>query len=63
MAKEENVEKTLWVKPQLVVVTRGRPEEAVLEACKAEKAGAAFEVATGCYCQQGCAPCETIASS
>jgi hypothetical protein len=27
-------EKKLWVKPQLVVVGRGRPEESVLAVCK-----------------------------
>jgi hypothetical protein len=27
-------EKKLWVKPQLVVVGRGRPEESVLTVCK-----------------------------
>lgn len=28
------VEKRLWARPELIVLTRARPEEAVLQACK-----------------------------
>lgn len=28
------MEKNMWEKPQMVVLTRGKPEEAVLAACK-----------------------------
>ena len=30
----EKKDKVKWIKPQLVVIGRGRPEERVLEACK-----------------------------
>jgi hypothetical protein len=32
-------EKKEWVKPELIVLARTRPEEAVLLACKAEESG------------------------
>ena len=34
MDKDTKVEKRPWSKPELIVLLRGRPEEAVLLACK-----------------------------
>jgi hypothetical protein len=32
-----------WSRPELIVLVRGKPEEAVLDACKTELAGGAYE--------------------
>lgn len=34
MDKDRKIEKRPWTKPELIVLLRGRPEEAVLLACK-----------------------------
>ena len=34
MDKDRKIEKRPWTKPELIVLLRGRPEEAVLRACK-----------------------------
>ncbi len=42
--------KKVWTKPQLIVVVRGRPEEAVLLACKTNMSGgpSAFPCTSRC---------------
>lgn len=37
-----------WTEPKLLVLTRGRPEEAVLEVCKNHDGG--YTTDTGSYC-------------
>ena len=34
MDRDRKIEKRPWTKPELIVLLRGRPEEAVLLACK-----------------------------
>ena len=40
------MDKEMWLKPRLVVIVRGKPEEAVLEACKTARFGAVADIAT-----------------
>jgi len=51
-----------WEKPKLVVLSRGRPEEHVLEACKSSKGGKPGSADGSCYktCND---PCYNTASS
>ena len=51
-----------WSKPKLIVLFRGRPEEAVLAACKDGAGNAAGAVETQCNTDT-CADCVTIAGS
>jgi hypothetical protein len=57
--------KKAWQKPQLVVLTRGKPEEAVLDACKVfPQVGAIASIFA--WCAQdlgGCVDCSTVAAS
>ena len=48
-----------WSRPELIVLVRGKPEEAVLGACKAES----LDTSYGAY-QGGCnvTPCNSCAS-
>lgn len=46
--------KKVWVKPVLIVIGRGKPEESVLEACKnAQKTGAGAST-PGCLSISSC---------
>lgn len=40
MKKETKVEKKQWQKPELIVLTRSKPEEAVLGVCKSGQSNA-----------------------
>jgi len=55
--------KKAWVTPELIVLVRSKPEEAVLEACKYWEIGGSNQaVASGC--SQGCVyPCTDQLSS
>ena len=44
--------KMQWTKPQLIVLTRGTPEESVLTHCK--RIGFAGEVTAQAFGQEGC---------
>jgi hypothetical protein len=37
--KEDDMDKKVWQKPELIVLVRSRPEEAVLENCKLSTQG------------------------
>ena len=54
-----------WSKPELIVLVKGKPEEAVLAACKT--AGSSGPNANFDFCVNasgaGCGTCETISSS
>ena len=53
-----------WSKPELVVIARSQPEEAVLTACKGDGAITNAGGKNGdCFSQTGHAPCVNIASS
>ena len=60
--------KKTWLKPELVILVRGRPEEYVLGACKgpmAPEAGAT-EIQVNSFCLENmvhCEPCDGAASS
>lgn len=45
--------KKAWKKPELIVLVRGRPEEAVLETCKSGSAGGPGN-ANNCRSGGGC---------
>ena len=50
MSGDKKVEKKVWQKPELVILTRSTPEEAVLTACKL--GGATTGPTTGVACSQ-----------
>lgn len=52
-----------WKKPQLIVMVRSNPEEAVLGACKGTNAVGSSPSAGACTSSGGALPCDTVASS
>lgn len=50
MSKENMAQKKLWQKPELIVLVRSKPEEAVLAACKKT-------TGTGVTTRRGAATC------
>ncbi len=52
------IEKKEWKKPALLVLVRGRPEEAILDACNTESGGGPMDIwdvcgwkaTESCYC-------------
>jgi hypothetical protein len=48
----------VWKKPKLVVLFRGRPEEAVLQGCKSPSAGGQY--AARCTIGGGWAQCNAV---
>ena len=60
------MDKKVWIKPELVSLTRCKPEEAVLSACKFwSSSGDPTTYCTGCLQQENgqCTWCEQHASS
>jgi hypothetical protein len=58
--------KKAWVTPELIVLVRSKPDEAVLEACKGAASGGPSEFYAGDACAglaPGCAVCLVIAAS
>jgi hypothetical protein len=55
----------VWVKPELIILVRSKPEEAVLGSCKATTGGSDFGVTnSGCYFTLAiCLQCDVFASS
>jgi hypothetical protein len=52
--------KKQWVKPELIVLARGRPEEAVLKNCKGpSKSGDYASKQSGCNDNNSCGNCDT----
>lgn len=53
-------EKKLWAEPELIVLVRNKPEEAVLTACKANLSGSGADANAGAcgsagqFCVAGC---------
>jgi hypothetical protein len=41
--------KKVWVEPELIVLVRNKPEEAVLEGCKASVGAGTWFANNGCY--------------
>jgi hypothetical protein len=54
------LEKKAWVTPELIVLLRGRPEEAVLYACKGGYRAAAPSNTFGSCWGAGCAMCSEL---
>jgi hypothetical protein len=52
-----------WKKPELVVLVRSRPEEAVLAACKASGGGAGAVGPNGSNCARPAPGCVIVAAS
>jgi hypothetical protein len=48
----------VWKKPKLIVLVRGRPEEAVLQACKSDSVGGPG--GGSCAVGNGYAPCSAV---
>lgn len=62
------MEKKTWIKPELNVLVRSKPEESILTACKTGSVGAAYNNTAGAcnhYFNNWpyCARCDAIASS
>ena len=55
-------EKKPWVKPQLIILGRGTPEENVLAACKGAPSEHLPGMGTG-HCEPGGVPCILVAST
>jgi hypothetical protein len=57
-------EKEKWQNPELIVLVRGRPEEAVLSACKGELPGGYNDQAGACLVGAlACDVCEVLGAS
>ena len=53
--------KKSWSNPELIVLVRGKPEEAVLGGCKDETSSGNQNSHDGCYSfDDGCEYCESI---
>ncbi len=53
-----------WTKPELLVLVRNKPEEAVLVICKFSGGGVPTSQAGGCMREfYGCSNCDTIGTS
>jgi len=66
MNKESRPEKKAWQKPELTVLVRSEPEEAVLAGCKAQKvAGDTALQHNKCYAPHGtsCSKCTNLSVS
>lgn len=61
MEKRKDIQLKKWEKPQLIVVVRGRPEEAVLSDCKHPIAP--FGPGSSVACSQSLVSCTTLANS
>ncbi len=60
----DKLKKTCWEKPQLLVIVRSQPEEAVLITCKCDGWGDAQSTNFGCYQDaQSCTVCSTYGLS
>jgi hypothetical protein len=60
MAKENKE----WKKPELIVLTRNKPEESVLATCKSNSGGSnPANVQAACYGNTVCNDCLTVADS
>lgn len=51
-----NTPKTVWSRPELIVLVRGRPEEAVLTGCKLDLASTG-PIKNKCRAAKGSDPC------
>ena len=57
-------EKKQWTKPELIVLVRNKPEEAVLQACKAQVGGGPEGEYWVCAWWAGfCVPCKVVDGS
>jgi hypothetical protein len=66
MNRKKEIGKKLWQKPELTVLVRNKPEEAVLEGCKTDvEIAGSIVLATGCGNPGGgfCGECTSIATS
>ena len=59
---EKQIKGKAWVPPELIVLVRSKPEEAVLLACKVAGQGGSAGQAGGCNIV-GCLPCGGVAGS
>jgi len=48
IAMREGNKKEKWDKPKLIILTRGEPEERVLDACKGDVSGAVSTTVSNC---------------
>jgi hypothetical protein len=57
--------KKVWIKPELIVLLRGSPEEAVLTGCKVGSvAGSSGNANAECWVRPGsCASCDAVLAS
>jgi len=57
MNNKRTNEKRTWEKPELTVLVRNKPEEAVLAACKGESAGNSQDASAGACEDELCQSC------
>jgi len=57
------VKKPKWGKPKLIILTKGKPEEAVLTACKGGGGTSYYGVASGCNTLACGGNCNALAAS
>jgi hypothetical protein len=60
------MEKKIWETPKAIILTRNKPEEAILEMCKRESGGSVddYAYAGECYTQTSyCSPCRDALNS
>ena len=55
--------KKTWSKPEMIVLVRGRPEEAVLMACKFEGSSPTTSGQGWVACSVGCGDCRLVSAS
>ena len=54
----------LWTKPELIVIVRGKAEEAVLGACRCDSGGDGLNVSnSGCKVTDSCVSCALLSNS
>jgi len=57
-------EKKPWQKPELIVLVRSKPEEAVLKFCKREIESLGYDILkAGCYYETECVKCYPLTTS
>jgi hypothetical protein len=62
---EQSTQKKIWVTPELIVLVRSKPEEAVLTACKPNGSSGPDVVNLGCMFAgvYGCGQCSNVEGS
>ena len=63
MHGESQNKKEKWFKPKLIILTRGKPEEAILLSCKSSASGGPHHMDNKCATLTCVTPCDDIIGS